>query len=94
MSTRKRVLVACGSSVATSMVVARKLAEELGKRGRTVAITQCKACEVETLAEGHDLIVTTSALGVVLDIPVVHAVSFLTGVGLESDIDKIIDYLS
>jgi len=93
MSGRKRILVACGSSTATAMVVARKLTNELGKRGRVVTITQCRADEVESLADGHDLVVTTSVIAGTVDIPIVQTVSLLTGIGVERDIDKIMEYL-
>ena len=44
----KRILLCCGTGVATSTVVNKKLAEELKKRGHggDFTITQCKAAEV------------------------------------------------
>jgi len=43
--------------------------------------------------DGQDLIVTTTIVTGVTDIPVIHTVSFLTGVGMEKDIEKIVDCL-
>ncbi len=93
MAGKKRILVACGTAIATSTVVARKLEEELANRGIEVSTTQCKATEVPSKLEGHDLVVTTTHVGDTGDIPVVYTVSFLTGVGIEKDIEKIVEYL-
>jgi len=90
---KKRILVACGTAIATSTVVARKIEEELSKRGFSVEITQCKASEVPSKAEGHDLVVTTTFASGAGSIPVVHTISFLTGVGIEKDIEKIVGFL-
>jgi len=90
---KKRILVACGTAIATSTVVARKLEEELEKRGIQIETTQCKAAEVPSKVEGHDLVVTTTQVSGTGSVPVVHTVSFLTGVGIEQDIEKILGYL-
>ena len=44
----KKILLCCGTGVATSTVVHKKLEEELNKRGRKgqFVISQCKAVEV------------------------------------------------
>ena len=94
MKGKKRILVACGTAIATSTVVARKIEEELEKRGIQVETTQCKASEVPSKISGHDLVVTTTFVDGTGDIPVVHTVSFLTGVGIEKDIETIIGHLT
>lgn len=93
MAEKKRILVACGTAIATSTVVARKIEEELGKRGIPIETTQCKAAEVPSKVEGHDLVVTTTFVSGTGDVPVIHSVSFLTGVGVDDDIAKIVEYL-
>jgi PTS system galactitol-specific IIB component len=90
---KKRILVACGTAIATSTVVARKIEEELSKRGIQVETTQCKASEVKSKVEGHDLVVATTFVTDTGDVPVIKTVSFLTGIGIEQDIEKIIQYL-
>ena len=93
MGTKKRILVACGTAVATSTVAARKIEEELDKRDIEVETTQCKASEVASKVAGHDLVVTTTQIADTGDVPVLHTISFLTGIGIEKDIDKIMEYL-
>lgn len=93
MGQKKRILIACGTAIATSTVVARKVEEELQKRGIEVTTTQCKASEVPSKVDGQDLVVTTTQVSGTKDVPVIHTVSFLTGVGVEQDIEKIVEYL-
>ena len=90
---KRRILVVCGAGVATSTVVVKKLEQKLGERGIDVQVDQCKATEVAFKAAAYDLIVTTTLLGDVEGTPVVQTVSFLTGVGIERDIARIVELL-
>jgi PTS system galactitol-specific IIB component len=94
MNKKKRILVACGTAIATSTVVARKIEEELAKRDIPVETTQCKASEVKSKIDGHDLVVATTFVSDTGDIPVIQTVSFLTGIGIDADIEKIVGYLT
>ncbi len=85
----KRVLVACGTAIATSTVVAKKLEEKLRARGIAVAIDQCKASEVGSKASSYDLIVSTTEVDDARGKPLVRTLSFLTGVGIVADVEKI-----
>jgi galactitol PTS system EIIB component len=90
---KKRILVVCGTGVATSTVAAKKIEEKLRQRGIEVVIEQCKATEVAFKIERCDLVVTTTLLGDLHGVPVVQTVSFLTGVGIDQDIDRIVEIL-
>ncbi len=85
----KKILVACGTAIATSTVVAKKLQEALEKRGLSVKIDQCKASEVESKVHGYDLVVSTTEVGDTKGKPLVRTVSFLTGIGIDADVQKI-----
>ena len=50
MASPKRILVACGTAIATSTVVAKGIEEALKARGISVITRQCKATEVRGLA--------------------------------------------
>ncbi len=89
----KKILVSCGTAVATSTVVLRKIEELLGQKGINPTFVQCKASEVPSKLDGVDLIVTTTPVGDVGDIPVIQTLSFLTGIGIDADIEKIISYI-
>lgn len=90
MDTPKRILVACGTAIATSTVVAKGLEEVLKERGIAITTRQCKASEVKSLASDADLIVTTTPVPNNLGVPVIQTLAFLTGIGKEEVIEEII----
>jgi PTS system galactitol-specific IIB component len=94
MAGKKNILVACGTAIATSTVVAKAIEEALEERGISVNIRQCKAAEVPSLADDADLIVTTTPVSVSQDIPVIHTLAFLTGIGKEEVIEQIVKILT
>lgn len=94
MAKTKLVLVACGTAIATSTVVAAAIEEEMAKRGIKVKTRQCKAAEVPSLASGADLIVTTTPVPTNLGVPVIKTLAFLTGIGKEKVVQQIVDILT
>ncbi|WP_232698443.1 PTS sugar transporter subunit IIB [Brevibacillus daliensis] len=90
---KKRILVACGTAIATSTVVAMKVKEMLEKRGVDVFVDQCKASEAPSKASSFDLIITTTPVSGVGDTPVIRTISFLSGVGMEKDMELILEKL-
>ncbi|MEI6291613.1 MAG: PTS sugar transporter subunit IIB [Chloroflexota bacterium] len=94
MAIQKRILVACGTAIATSTVVARAIEEALQARGIPVYTRQCKATEVPGLVQGMDLVVTTTPLPSNLGVPVIQTLAFLTGIGREAVIEQIITALT
>jgi len=89
----KKVLVACGTAIATSTVVAKKLEERLRARGIEVVIDQCKASEVGSKASSYDLIVSTTEVDDARGKPLIRTLSFLTGVGIDADVEKVVKLL-
>ena len=93
MDTPKRILVACGTAIATSTVVAKGIEEALKERGIQIMTRQCKASEVRSLVDSADLIVTTTPVPTDLGVPVIQTLAFLTGIGKEEVIEQIIEAL-
>jgi PTS system galactitol-specific IIB component len=89
----KKILVACGTAIATSTVVAKKLEEKLSALGFDVRIDQCKASEVGARASGYDVIVSTTEVDDAKGKPIIRTLSFLTGMGIEADVQKIASLL-
>ncbi|MFT8315645.1 MAG: PTS sugar transporter subunit IIB [Clostridium sp.] len=90
----KRVLVACGNGIATSTVVATKIREACEDQGLNIAVTQCKLLEVESKVADYDLLVTTGKFeGEAVNVPVIGAMSLLTGFGEEETIEEIVNAL-
>lgn len=90
----KTIIVACGTGIATSTVVVKKLEEKLQEARIAHHIIQCKISEVASKAKSADLVVTTTTMSPVDGVPVIQALSFLTGIGMEADIEKIIEILN
>ncbi len=93
MSGNKRILVACGTAIASSTIVAKGLEEELEKRGISVTIRKCKASEVPSLAQDFDLIVTTTPVATDHGKPVIQTLAFLTGIGKQTVVEQIVEKL-
>ena len=89
MQGKKIVLVACGTAVATSTVVANSIEEEMASRGIAVETRQCKATEVPGLIADVDLVVSTTPLPSGLSKPAIVTLAFLTGIGRDAEIEKI-----
>lgn len=80
---KKRILIVCGSGIATSTVVAGKVRELLGKHGVEHEVSQASATELRDKLTGIDLIVSTTATPRDLGIHVVSALPYITGVGVD-----------
>lgn len=77
----KKVLVICGTGVATSTVVMQKLKAFLREKGINAALEQSKVSEALNKAERYDVIISTTAVPPSLSDKVINAVPLLTGIG-------------
>lgn len=84
-----KIVVACGTAIATSTHVAIKLKELLEERGLKIHTIQCRVAEVPSLAPDADLVVATAQVPFDINVPVVDGIPFLTGIGEEEVIQKI-----
>lgn len=89
----KKVLVACGGAVATSTVAANKIRELLKKEGIAANVSQCRISELESNLSGTDLIVTTAKVSKDYGVPVIHGVSFVTGINIAKTENEILEVL-
>lgn len=91
---KRKVIVACGGAVATSTMAAEEIKDLCEENGITVEIVQCRVNEIETYMDGVDLICTTAKVDRTFgDIPVVHGMPFISGVGIDALQDKILTIL-
>lgn len=88
-----KIVVACGTAIATSTHVAIKVSELLEQRGLKIHTIQCRVPEVPSLAPDADLVIATAQVPYEIDIPIVDGIPFLTGIGEEEVIDKIEELL-
>jgi PTS system galactitol-specific IIB component len=84
-----KIVVACGTAIATSTHVSIKIKELLEERGLRVHTIQCRVLEVPSLAPDADLVVATAQVPYDIQVPVVDGIPFLTGIGVKEVIDKI-----
>ena len=91
---KKTILVACGTAIATSTVMAVGIEEALKERGVDVQTRQCKAAEIRGHLTGVDLIVTTTSLTGDFGVPVIRSLAFLTGIGKDQLLNDIIAILN
>ncbi|MDE4542171.1 PTS sugar transporter subunit IIB [Thermoanaerobacterium sp. R66] len=92
-SKKKTVLVACGTGIATSTVVAERVEQLIKNNKLNAQVVQCKIAEVASKEKEADLLVTTTILPKSFSIPVIKAMAYLTGVNTEKIDNEIIEFL-
>ena len=90
-----KIVIACGSGVATSTVIAERVERLVKENGfENARIVQCSMNEVDAQAQDATLIVTSlGKLKVAADVPIVVAFSYITGLGSETTDAKILEIL-
>lgn len=79
-----KIIIACGSGVATSTLIAMKVENILKKNDLKAQVIQCSLTEVDGHLKGADLVVTSMGkLKVNGDVPIVVAIPYITGIGGE-----------
>jgi len=63
-----KIVVACGTAIATSTHVAIKIKELLEERGLKIHTIQCRVLEVPSLAPDADLVVATAQVPYDIDV--------------------------
>lgn len=88
-----RIIVACGTGIATSTAVRHKIVDILKDKGYgadRVDVGQCRVSDLATVAENYDLIVSTTTVPASIKTPYVLGLAFLTGIGVDKVIDQIV----
>jgi PTS system galactitol-specific IIB component len=86
-----KILVVCGSGVATSMHAAFKLREYFEKEKLPVTIDGAGNNELPGRLGAYDIILSNTMVTVKTDKPVFSAIPLLTGLGEKELVAKIID---
>jgi PTS system galactitol-specific IIB component len=93
MSGRKRILVVCGSGIATSTVVAQKVQQLFEQQQMVADIIQCSVSELPARAPEADFAIATTTLPAGINLPVISGIPFLTGVGTQRAIEQIMAFM-
>ncbi len=89
---RKRIIVCCGGAIATSTIAATKVTEFCRKNGINVDLVQCRISEISSNLPA-DLILPTAKVGKDFGVPMVTAMPFISGVGIEKAEKEILKIL-
>ncbi len=89
----KKILLCCGTGVATSTVVNKKLTELIKRGHKVITISQCKAVEVPTKSVSADLCVSTIASSYTCHCPLIVATNLLINRNTEEIYDQIEEVL-
>ncbi|MCF0110990.1 MAG: PTS galactitol transporter subunit IIB [Erysipelotrichaceae bacterium] len=87
----KRILLCCGTGVATSTVANKRLEAELNQRGYKgqFTISQCKAVEVPAKSGNFDICVSTLAMSYKCECPLVIATGIILNRGTKEIYDQV-----
>lgn len=88
----KKVIVACGTGMATSSIISEKVREILDKNDIQYTLSQVQLSELE-MYKGADLFITSMKLQEDYGLPVVVGTPFLIGIGEDEAGQKILDIL-
>ncbi len=91
----KRILLACGSGVATSTAVMHKVQELLDANGYSgkYQLSQCAIAEAVLKSPDFDLLIATTAKPDGLECAYLPGISFLTGMGKDQVEQQILDFM-
>lgn len=91
----KKILVACGSGVATSQTVASKLESMLEDAGVQATVEAVDMRSLETTIKTADIYVSiTPNVSAPITIPTFNGIAFLTGIGIKQEFEKIVQEIN
>ena len=85
----KRVVVACGSGVATSQTVASKVESMLEDAGINCHVEAVDIKSLDSIIDTVDVYVTIVPGAKSYDVPTVNGIAFLTGMGIDEEFEKL-----
>jgi len=89
----KKIVIACGSGIATSTIINDGVCTFLDTTGIKYSTTQCNILEIDNYVADADLIVSSTKLATDYGVPQIVGTAYITGVGEEELNNKILDLL-
>lgn len=91
---RKKVIVACGSGVATSQTVASKIESMCENASIPVSVEPVDIKSLENIIGQCDVYVSIVPMGTKdWGKPTISGIPFLTGIGIDAEFDKLKEFL-
>lgn len=93
MPGRFRILLLCGTGIATSTAIRMKIEQALREQGlgQGVDLRQGKVADVLSGPVDADLIVATAQVPQSVRVPVINGVPLITGIGARPVLDSVVD---
>ena len=88
-----KIVVACGSGVATSEMVAARLRRLLSERGAEAEVVAVDVAHVDDALEGAAAFVPVVRPERDYDVPTVSGGAFLTGMNQHKELDRLLEFL-
>lgn len=86
-----KIIVACGSGVATSQTVASKIDRMLKEKKVKATVDAVDIKSLDNFIKNADVYVSIVKTNRTFDIPVINGVAFLTGMGQDQEFEKLLD---
>lgn len=90
----KRIVVACGSGIATSQTVASKINSMLEEENIKAVVEAVDIKALESIINQVDIYVTIVPGSENYDKPTINGIKFLTGMGMEEEFEKLKEYIN
>lgn len=88
-----KVVVACGSGVATSEMVAVRLGKMLEQASVDAQVVAVELSELESALEGAAAYVDVMGTEYATDVPTINGVAFVTGMNVEAEFKRLLEVL-
>lgn len=92
MEKKKKVLIVCGTGIATSTVVHNKVEALLKKNGISADIRRAMTSEAKTASRDADLIIATTQVPDA-QVLVLSGIPYITGIGVQKLEEQILEAL-
>lgn len=90
----KKIIVACGSGVATSQTVASKVKRILEDHNVRAEVSAVDIKSLDKYLKTSDVYISITNTNKEYDIPTLSGIPFLTGIGIEEETKKLLDALN
>lgn len=88
-----KVIVTCGSGIATSQMVARKISKLLEEKGVEADVQAVDIKSLDHYIGSADAFVPVVETGKSYDVPTFNGVAFLTGMGEDEELARLVEAL-
>lgn len=89
----KKVIVACGSGVATSQTVASKVKKIIEQNGLRANVEAVDIKSLDQHVKTSDVYISITKAKKDYNIPTLNGIAFLTGMGMQEETEKLIQII-